>query len=518
MSTERSLSKVKPADVAVADSSMGAIDAYEGRRLAESYLCSLTYVEPGLADFVTEELLHDSRHAIQPPFGLDLIALARHARGARRITFWLTTVLAVNLLTAISIGALYAWTMLSADDGRTLEQHARSLATGGVVIVLACWFIGWMALAVERTRRYQKIRALVKSPASGRDLAPALSPAVEKRLADAMGGNVTVFRGGEPLGGHGDIIGAWSIDVDLTKAATSDDGQRKEIVPFAASEVHGAIAESIRSSGVPDLRIENRLFVRGSGVAAVPGLLPHRFVRPRTTLPPEMVVSGINRPTPNARTYLRVEKVAWSGDLVLNVLIRADVVAGANLYVEFYACGLLPLAPFARRPEHMPRSVSEIIFRVLRDVGVTKPLRQTLGIPLYLAKQLIARWKQASRRLRETVRIRRGHIFDYGPASYFREGSSDTAHYERFAEADEDMHIKIVARRTLSAIRDLLASHGVDTSNFDKLESRVSNTVYNIGNISGTGNAFGSNSRIHNSSQQSNNGDQGSGRSNGGQR
>ncbi|MEJ3746278.1 hypothetical protein WEI85_23680 [Actinomycetes bacterium KLBMP 9797] len=516
MTTERSLSRAQPADVALADVSAGAIDAYAGRRLAESYLCSLTYVEPGLADYVAEELLHDSRHAIQPPFGLDLIALARHARGARRITFWLTTVLAVNLLAAVSVAALYAWTTLGADDGRTWEQQARSLGVAGTAIILACWFVGWIALVVERSQRYLKIRALVRSPDGGRDLAPALPSTVESRLAEAMGGNVTVFRGGEPLGGHGDIIGSWSIDVDLTRAATGEDGQRKEIVPFAASEVHGAIAESIRGSGVPDLRIENRLFVRGTGVATVPGLLPLRFERPRSTLPPEMVVRGINRPTPNARTYLRVEKVAWSGDLVLNVLIRADVVADANLYVEFYACGLLPLAPFARRPEQLPKSVPEIIFRVLRDVGVTNPLRRPFGIPWYLMTQLLAHWKQVRRNLVETVRIRRGHAFDYGPVSYFREGSSDTAHYERFAEADEDMHIKIVARRTLRAIRDLLASHGIDTSDFDRLENRVSNTVYNIGNINGSGNAVGNHNRLNNHSKPSNSGDQGYGPSSGG--
>ncbi|HEY6796090.1 MAG TPA: hypothetical protein VI248_15545, partial [Kineosporiaceae bacterium] len=178
--------------------------------------------------------------------------------------------------------------------------------------------------------------------------------------------------------------------------------------------------ESIRRSGVPDLRIEDRLFVPGAGVGAVPGLLPHRYQRPRPTVPPEMITRGVERPTPTARTYLCTEKVAWSGDLVLTVFVRAEVIGEANLYVEFYACGLLPLAPFARRPEHLPKSRPEILFRVLREVGVLAPLRRTFTVPGHLATQAAAKVGTARRRIRETTRIRRGHVFDYGPVSYFR--------------------------------------------------------------------------------------------------
>lgn len=499
MTFETGLSRVQPADVVVETSTLDAIDTYDGRRLAESYLCSLTYVEPELAEYVEREFLDDSVHAIQPPFGLDLIALARHARAASRITSWVTAVLAVNLLVTVALAAGYAWATVDPTGGVPVEHQASSLIRAGLIILAACWVVGWLVLAYERLRRYARIRTMLRSSAAGRDLAPALSPAAESWLAEAMAGNVTVFRGGEPLGGHGEIIGKWSIDIDLTKPAADGHGRPKEIVPLTASEVHGAIAESIRRSGVPDLKIENRLFVRGTGVSAVPGLLLHRSRRPRPTLPPEMVVRGLERPTPNARTYLRVEKVAWSGDLVLNVLIRAEVVAGANLYVEFYACGLLPLAPFARRPEHLPKSWPEITFRIIRDVGVLGPWRRTFGVPGRLLGRLVAKGGGLRRRLREATTIRRGHVFDYGPVSYFREGTSDTAHYERFAQADEDMHIKIIARRTLSAVRDTLAAHGVDTAEFDRLENRVNNTVYNIGNVSGSGNAFGDQNAVDNS-------------------
>jgi len=509
MTIESSLRRTQSAPVAVGTVPTDAIDTHAGRRVADSYLCSLAYVEPQLAEYMVDEFLHDSTHAIQPSFGLDLVALARHARAACRITSQVTAVLAVNLLAAVAAAATYAWMTVDLSGAVAVEQQVRSLAKAGAIILVACWLVAWFALAYERTRRYTRIRTLLRRPSASRRLAPPLATPEESRLTEAMTGNVTVFRGGEPFAGHGDIVGKWSIDVDLTKPATGERGWPKQIVPLTASEVHGAIAESIRRSGVPDLRIENRLFVRGAGVPAVPGLLPHRFRRPRSTLPPEMIVRGVERPTPTARTYLCVEKVAWSGDLVLTVLIRAEVIGGANLYVEFYACGLLPLAPFARRPEQMPKSRPEILLRVLRDVGLLRPLRRTFAVPGYLAARAAAKVHAAHRRIRETTRIRQGHVFDYGPVSYFREGSSDVDHYERFAQVDEDMHIKIVARRALGAVRNVLAAHGVDTSEFDHLEKQVSNTVYNIGNINGSGNAFGSHNNV--SSGRSSSGRPGSG-------
>lgn len=503
MASGNGVTRVQTAEVAAGGGEVqGAADNYDGLHRAERYLCSLTYTESSWAEYIVDEFLDDSVHAIQPPFGLDVVALARHARAARRIARQVKVLLAVVLAGGIAVAVrLLAGALEPGVAHLATDQVVRLLRV--ILVVLAgCWLVSWVIVAGLQMRRYARVRTLLRGGNAGRGLARALPAADERQLAEAMAGNVTVFRGGEPLSGHGDIVGKWAIDVDLTKPAADACGQHREIVPLSASEVHGAVATAIHRSGIPDLKVENRFYVRGTAAPAIVGLLPDRFRRPRTSLPPEMVVGGIERPTPYARTYLRAEKVAWSGHLVLNMLIRAEVVAGAHLYIEFYVCGLLPLAPFARSPESMPKTRPEIFFRVLREVGLFRPMRELLGLPAHVLARVAERLGRRFHDFRDRLAIRRGHVFDYGPMSYVREQSSEAEHHERFAKADEDMYLKIVARRTLTAVQDVLAAHGIDTSQFDQLEKHVSSTVYNIGNISGTGTTVGNNNKVSSSGAQ----------------
>jgi hypothetical protein len=191
----------------------------------------------------------------------------------------------------------------------------------GVVGVLMLAFVGRLAVSRTLARMYSPERSM-------RDLAPPLAPDVETRLEQVNASNVVIFEGDDPFVAWGRRLReGWTISLDATKPAADVNGNDLVVTPFTPADLHKALTLAVRGFGVPDIEVRNRLFVDGWSVGTVPGLLPDPMNRPASSIPPKFVKIGIDRPRPDVRTYLCIEKISWGGEIVANLFIRAAMVA-----------------------------------------------------------------------------------------------------------------------------------------------------------------------------------------------
>jgi hypothetical protein len=451
----------------------------------DRYLCAATHLSPGFAAYVLGELVEPSVRAASPACGVDLVALVRHATAARsRIT-----------RLRLTLGLAVAVVLLGAPAG--------FLAGSAEMFVLAV-FLGitgvFLAVFFDRLSLYQVLAALVSPQAPMRDLAPALPAALEARLEAQNTSNVVIFEGGDPFVAWGRRLrDGWQMSLDTTKAATDTNGNKRTVVPFTPAELHKAVTLAVRSAGVPDVEVHNRLFVAGHATAAVPGLLPDPMDRPACSVPPNSVRLGIDKPRPDIRTYLCVEKTSWSGELAVNLNLRAAMVSG-DLFIECHAYVLLPLRAELTTIDHMPSGRFETTFRAVRDafgaVGVLRRMQGEIG------RERAAAHRRRTARADDRRAIRKNRPFSRGAGLSIRAAAASEERDFLFAYTDEEMHLNALQRRILNAIETFLDQHGVDTDDFHQKQTNiVNNHSYAIGAVNAQNAQVGSNNTQQNTAQ-----------------
>ena len=249
---------------------------------------------------------------------------------------------------------------------------------------------------------------------------------------------------------------------------------------------------------MPNVEVHNRLFVAGHSAHAVPGLLPDELDRPATTVPLNAVRLGIEKPRPDIRTYLCVEKTSWSGELAVNLYLRAAMISG-DLFIECHAYVLLPLRAELTAVDHTPTGSAEMTFRSVRDAfGAYQVLRR---LPHEVKREQVAA-RRRRKDLADTCRaIRKHRPVGRGAGLSIRAAAADDERVFLFAYTDELMHLNALQRRILNAIETFLDQHGVDTADFHQKQTNIiNNHTYAIGSVNaqnaqvGSGNVQNSNS------------------------
>jgi hypothetical protein len=472
----------------------GKVDA---NTAVDRYLCSATYLAPRFAGYVLSSLVEPSVQAASPACGVDLVALARHAKAARARV----TTLRLSMAGALAVALLIALAAVG-DQSFVLGLLAVLVGMAGVFV----------AVLVERLRLYRVLGHLVAPQVPIRDLAPALPPETEKLLEELNTSNVVVFEGGDAFVAWGRRLrDAWQVSLDATKPATDSTGRKRTVVPFTPVDLHKAVTLAVRSAGVPNVEVHNRLFVAGTSTATVPGLLPDPFGRPAASVPSASVRLAIEQPRPDVRTYLCVEKTSWGGELAVNLYLRAALVSG-DLFIECHAHVLLPLREELTAIDHMPSGGAEVTLRALREaLGAFTILRRVPGE--------VMRERGAGRRRRRAGAecrraIRKNRPFNRGAGLSIRAAAAATERAYLFAYADEEMHLNALQRRILNAIATFLDQHGVDTADFNQKRTNiVNNHSYSIGAVNanqavvGTGNTQNNQNNQAGQNNQSNQSD-----------
>ncbi|WP_344077137.1 hypothetical protein [Luedemannella helvata] len=433
----------------------------------DRYLCSSAHLSPSFAGYVLAELIEPSVRAASPACGVDLVALGRHARSARARVTQLRRSMAAALGSALMM-LLVAVSVRSA----TLLLLALIIAVAGV----------HLAVFFDRLSLYRTLGAMVSPVAQLRDLAPPLPARDEDRLDALNASNVVIFEGGNTFVALGRRLrDGWQMSLDATKPATDSNGNKRTVLPFTPADLHKAVTLAVRTAGVPGVEAHNRLFVASHSADAVPGLLPNQFGRPAATVPSNAVRLGIEKPRPDIRTYLCVEKTSWGGELVVNLYLRAAMVSG-DLFIECHAFVLLPLRAELTTIDHMPTGAAEMIFRSARDaLGATSAPRRMWHE---------VKWeRRAARRRRKDLAeahraIRKHRPVSRGAGLSIRAAAANDERVFLFAYTDESMHLNALQRRVLNAIEDFLDQHGVDTADFHQKQTNiVNNHTYEIGAV-----------------------------------
>ncbi len=454
-------------------------------------LCATTYLQGSYAEQVADTMLDPTFTATAPNWGVDMVALTRHARRAilwrrardRHLRY---------LLIATGVLALLA---VSTWPYHVLTPFAAIELT--LAVVVAGWFGAWLEVFHHYDRVRMAALEVTQTQQRVRDCAPALDPEVEHWLVQHMNTNTVVFGAYSPFVGDGQPLDTWTMSFDLETAADWV-GDDRVMRAFTIRSLYEHLLARVPGElgGIP---AGWRLYVNGTAAKSIPGLIPPpdaKDTRPACVLPAETVEHFIDSPTETARTYAYFAKPAWNEDIRINLLLRARLSEG-RLFVEGRSHALLPLQAVFRDVKLVPANPRRAWIVVARPTtAVVTPLWLTS-----INRQMD--WKyRVWRFMRRIERLRRDHLDGVNPINYgagvsLREDAADAGELKYYATVDEVQAFREMTRTVLDSLRTFLKEHHVDMTQFTtQSEDILSQTSARLHSVKGAAGNFGKNSTV----------------------
>ncbi|WP_314248473.1 hypothetical protein [Streptomyces sp. DSM 40907] len=440
-------------------------------------LCAGAHLDEGFAREVDVELTADRLRATGLSLGIDLVALARHARASvRRIDrrdrrlAWLC---AAGVWAAVP-AALYG-----------LVAGLPALTLAAVAAFVLAYATAWAL--VRQAENESRTAALGVEHGTGRprDLAPEVGAEVEGRLLEQKRANVVPYTAGaertNPFVGSGSKIKemVWQ-PIDVSRPADDPAGGGKlAIKPFDAVDLHSFVAREMEHiAGLKGLRARNRLYVIGDHVSYVgPDLLPDRLRRPRAQIPRQLVQAGVVQPGAGMRTYLSLERTGEGGRVIVSMHLRARL-QHPSLTWEVAAYGIPPLQSRFYRVHELPQAGWERwwdLFRVA--TAATGPA--LFGAAGRLVRRAAARGERARSLEKLRREIGRRHLrFDYGAVDSLRERVADWDQLGFSERTDSQDFLQRLQQGVLIATERFLKDHHVDTSSYDQAQQVINTHTY----------------------------------------
>jgi hypothetical protein len=442
-----------PSLAPTADASTAENDWTESTRL----MCAAAYLDGTFAQDVVDEALREEHRAVQIPAGVDIVPVARHCLAALRQKTTRDALLCLDAVFAVV--ALFG-----------LRSVALLLLSFLIAWAVVFWDM-WMSTYYEVVKR---LNARAFSP---QDAPVPLDSRMSRRieeLAASQKGNTTVYSGFLPFVGAGFEVGGWSLVVDLRKGKPGL-GSPSAVDP---GEVYTAVRKGIEALGIPNLSVEDRLYVQGTDIRYDPDLLPHPTGRPASTIETTVMQSMIGNSTQRIRHYQGVRVVDWRGELVVSLYLRFPIRSG-RMFCEYNNFLLPPLKEELHRADALGTSLElRQVLSIFRRSGLA-----TLGLwprsPRVILKPL-TRSREVSRKLKE---VERNPLFDYGARHTALDRVRSTNYRRFFQRVDKEMYVKLLERLVLDKIIEVLSKHDIDTSSID--ETRA--TIINNGVMTGGG-------------------------------
>jgi hypothetical protein len=444
-------------------------------------LCASARLHPVFAGEVLASVAGERYRAIAPSYGVDLVALVRHAARSRRTYFRRN--LAHTALLLIGLVAL----------GIVLLS-ARSI-TPLVLLVGATAVLAWTVELVDlwtARREALKVVETYEVPAS---LAAPIDQDLERRLPRLDRMNVVVYGADRhyPFVGSGLRITSWAVPpVDVGKGKPDEHGERRKTVPFDAVQLHRHLANAVGARGPTGLNVSNRLYVRGPEASDVQGLLGGRLGTPERIVGLDVIESALRHPQSTVQTYLCLERIAFGGQLAVSVFVHA--VLERDLLTVMADCFFLP--PLQRRcwaALGLPRRRSLVLGRTMADAAGTFP-RDLLVAPAELVRYWLRKVARRYRFARDSYRVQHRRSFDYGAARSIREDMADITAANHVHLVNVERYLRVLQRHVIDALLEFLDGHNVDTSDLREQQNDIINaTFYNFyGSVHGRGHVFGS--------------------------
>jgi hypothetical protein len=506
-------------------------------RNATRYLCVGAYVDRSFRENVVRNVLGKQLRAVAPSYSIDVVPIIRHCLDARRrvvvrdgivtailvvafaVSFWqlLGLLLFVqslrigwralndlngNIQGFVRNGALsFLLFILSSLTGLTaLTSVMSGIEVGGlggaeqsVVISTARVFlsvlIGVVGTFVVLLVHRLQVHDLVLSQLTDERFAPERAPIEPAKYRDrleylgaAQAGNVTVYaRAAEarPFIGSGliDWEESWSMALPLIPDKSASD---KQAAPLTIAALYDQMRRALvsvsdptrpESQRIAGLSLQDRLFAVG--------LLPPRHelleegTRPRFRVSRDQMLRLADQERNIATHYLTVRISGWNGELEVTIFLYFSI-RGGMLYVEFLSAVLPPI----RDAYHGVDSYERITGRVLLR-NVAGALLETPGAlvnsPVNILTPVIeAVWRQFDVRS-QLQEISNRVAYDFGAVGSVREYGAEWSRANMLHDLDAGRHIRVISRRVLDAIGEVLEEFGFSTEEFDQRRMTIIN-------------------------------------------
>ncbi|WP_329314918.1 hypothetical protein OG723_29850 [Streptomyces sp. NBC_01278] len=458
-----------------------------GRRLPElaqyrtdavtRHLCAGAHLDEDFARDVDTELTEDRLRATGLSLGIDLRALARHARAAvRRIDARdrrLAVICAVGVWAAVPV-LLYA-----------VATARWDLAYTAAALVVLAYASAWWLVRQAESRARTAALTVEHGAQRPADLAPAVEPDVERRLLEQKRANVVPYTASaertNPFVGSGSKLKetVWQ-PIDVSRPAEDPAGGGKLAVkPFDAVDLHTYVAREMENiAGLKGLQVRNRLYVIGNHVPYVGAeLLPDRLERPRAQIPKQLVQAGLMQSGAGMRTYLSLVRAGEGGRAIVSMHLRARL-HHPSLTWEVSAYGIPPLQARFDRVNRLPVDGFERWWSLVRHAtGATGPA--LIGAASRLSRRSSDRRRRA-RALEKTRReIDKRHVlYDYGAVDSIRERVADWDQLGYTERTDSQDFLQRLQQGVLIATERFLKDHNVDTSSYDQAQQVINTHTY----------------------------------------
>jgi len=285
--------------------------------------------------------------------------------------------------------------------------------------------------------------------------------------------NLTVYSGFSPFVGMGLEMGGWSFAIAADKP--KDDFRSTSPLAVSVAELNSAVTDRLAKLNLPDLDQRDHFFMHGADVTEHPFLLPNKYARPVSVLPPELQKRCSFGNDPHVRHYRWIRVSDWAGDVAVSCFLRCYM-RGPTLFVEFKRHLLTPLRDTIRKIDDLaPLSFTGIVGEALLSVFIAPfaMLGATLAIIARVQKWWDEIWDISGRERRKA--IDRTARWDYGATTTIRQTYASGEYTRYFQWADTDSYQKTLEREILGALVDFLDARGVDTSDLRERSSTILN-------------------------------------------
>ncbi|MEC3954180.1 hypothetical protein VMT65_14165 [Nocardia sp. CDC153] len=432
---------------------------------ATRYLCVAVHLESRLARAVIQQILEEPRLAVTRSPAVDAVTVCLHAVAASRRQV---------VRDAVLLGTL------------ALAFYGVTSFPSGLPLVSLALIFAWAAVFTEAYAAYwgaiaYSLRAENFATASP---PPAPNDRVRHQIAHvsaAATGNVTVYRGYNPFGGHGWIRGGWSLALDTTKPHQAG----APIVPFSAVELNARLSAELSALDIPDMTVENRLLVNGADVHTDRRFVPDPYGAPVPWTDQATLAALMTDPEDRARPYLTVEIVCWDGELVWSAFIRL-VVNDTSLFVETNYTMLPPFRPYYYLIDDLLARPTGVQILRLAGRSAKRLPRAVLDCVPGISNHLLAGWRcwrkdrRDRRFIRELSRFHHGALFS--PRESAANGDEKGVTYHRYFQSlDEQMVTKIVDKRIFNTLVDFLCDKNIDPAELKRRSEQIINNSLTIG-------------------------------------
>jgi len=312
-------------------------------------------------------------------------------------------------------------------------------------------------------------------------------------------GNVVFYSGYSPFVGSGLDIGGWSLVVDIDKGKRIMD-KKLAPIPFEESELYAAISKEINSLRLPNVAVNDKVFINGKTIRNNRELLPHELGHPVQDVPTSYMETVMNNDIKDARFYKVFQIVDWEGDLVLSAFFRLQK-DDKTLFIENNYFLLPPInqafkAIDATKVQSGVRHfIGWLVGLFFLTLGHTLwSIFKVFGYINVVISEIFGGEASAMRKL-----VRSSPDYDYGASTSIREAVSQTNYSQHFQKLDKERYFKTIEKRLFNLIGDFLDDKNIDSSEFKERETSILNqgVIVTGGNLSGENITVGKGSKVN---------------------